>query len=235
MVNFADIKEFIDGLDDINNMQMLQEYFTAGIKPLGFDKHTCLSLVDMNNPPANAIMLFAFPEAWVAHYKDERYYEDDVVLKSIFRSIRPCLWGELTRLDFRNQQIFSEAQEFGIRNGMTIPLLLPGYYPTTINIAGDHPDVDPLAYHALHLMAVHYHHTVIRISSAGLRLPVLSTQQTQCLIWAARGKSDHDIGQILTIAPRTVNHHIERVREKLAVRTRAQAIALAITCGLITP
>lgn len=235
MVNFADIEVFITDLDGIDDVQALQDYFTAAIKPLGFDKHTCLSLVDLNSPPANAVMLFAFPEAWVAHYKDERYFEDDVVLKSIFRTTRPCLWKNLTRLDFRNQQIFAEAGEFGIRNGMTIPLTLPGYYPTTINIAGDHRDVDPMAYHALHLMAVHYHHAVVRISGAGIRLPALSTQQTQCLIWAAHGKSDIDIGEILSIAPRTVNHHIEQVREKLNVRTRAQAIVLATSCGLITP
>jgi len=171
MVAFTDILEFTSRFEKTDDLQDLQDCFTKIITPLGFDKHTCLSYVDMNNPPGNAIMLFRFPKEWVRRYKREKYFEDDIVLKTIYREARPCLWRKIGRLDRRNRKIFSEAQEFGIKNGLTIPVILPGYYPTTINIAGEHRDVDPAVFPALHLLAIHYHNAVIRIGGDRFRPP----------------------------------------------------------------
>ena len=235
MIDFTDIQDFICRIKKINDLLELQKELINAIKPLGFDKHTCLSFVDMNNPPPNAMLLFCFPEEWVSHYKKEKYFEDDIVLKTIYREAKPCLWQDIKHLNKRNQMIFSEAQEFGIKNGITIPIIVPGHYPTTVNIAGEHTDVDPEAYHALHLMAVHYHSAVIRIGGDQFKPPELTGQQQKCLFWAAKGKSDQDIGEILFISPRTVNYHMELVRAKFNVRTRAQVISITTSCGLIFP
>tara|TARA_R110002073_G_scaffold211794_3_gene372129 strand:+ start:855 stop:1562 length:708 start_codon:yes stop_codon:yes gene_type:complete len=235
MVDFNDVEEFISKINATSNLKTLQEQFTDTLIPLGFDKHTCLSFVDLNNPPSNSMLLFCFPEEWVTRYKQEKYFEDDVVLKTIHKTVRPCLWQNLNDIDQRNAQIFAEAQEFGIKNGLTIPITLSGYYPTTINIAGEHRDIDPRTYHAVHLMAVHYHHVLLRIGGQRYRPPMLTHRQSQCLYWAAKGKSDPDIAEILSITPRTVNYHIEIVREKFGVRTRAQVIAITTSCGLTFP
>mgnify|MGYP003672916771 CR=1 FL=1 len=235
MADFTKVDGFITDLEAIESLTALQDCFTAAITPLGFDKHSCLPAVDLNHPPDNALLLLAFPEDWVTHYKERQYFKEDIVLKTIFHTNRPCLWKDLKHLDPCNQRIFAEAREFGIRNGLTIPVMLPGHYPTSVTIAGEHRDISPTTYHALHLMAVYYHHAMIRICGAAIRLPELSDKQVQCLLWAARGKADADIGEILEITPRTVNHHIEQLRRRLQVRTRAQAIVLATSCGLITP
>jgi len=235
MINFTDVQEFIHTFEEMSDVQDLQNQFTKALKPLGFDKHTCLSFVDLNNPPTNSMLLFCFPEEWVAHYKKERYFKDDVVLKTIYRTVKPCLWQDIEILDNQNEKIFSEALEFGIKNGMTIPIILPGHYPSTINIAGEHRDLDPKAYHAAHLMAIHYHHALLRIGDQCYRPPILTNRQSQCLYWATKGKSDLDIGEIMSISPRTVNYHIELVREKFNVRTRAQVIAITTSCGITFP
>ncbi|PCI32432.1 MAG: hypothetical protein COB54_06705 [Alphaproteobacteria bacterium] len=65
--------------------------------------------------------------------------------------------------------------------------------------------------------------------------PELTDQQQKCLYWAAKGKSDLDIGEIMSISPRTVNYHMELVREKFNVRTRAQVISITTSCGMIFP
>ncbi len=48
------------------------------------------------------------------------------------------------------------------------------------------------------------------------------------LIWIARGKSNRDISEILSISPRTVNKHLEQIFTKLGVENRASAAALAV-------
>ena len=56
----------------------------------------------------------------------------------------------------------------------------------------------------------------------------LTAREAEVLIWLARGKSNRDISDILTISPRTVNKHLEQIYEKLGVENRASATALAV-------
>lgn len=64
---------------------------------------------------------------------------------------------------------------------------------------------------------------------AVLRLRLaLTAREAEVLVWLARGKSNRDISDILSISPRTVNKHLEQVYEKLGVENRASATALAI-------
>ena len=48
------------------------------------------------------------------------------------------------------------------------------------------------------------------------------------LLWIARGKSNRDIAEILTLSPRTVNKHLEQIYAKLGVENRTSAAALAM-------
>lgn len=63
---------------------------------------------------------------------------------------------------------------------------------------------------------------------------VLSGRERECLQWIAAGKSDWEIGVILSISEKTVSTHVERVKQKLKVQTRAQAIVAAMRRGVIS-
>ena len=52
--------------------------------------------------------------------------------------------------------------------------------------------------------------------------------QVRKLIRIRRGKSNREIGEILTISPRTVNKHFEHIFEKLDAENRASAAARAV-------
>lgn len=56
----------------------------------------------------------------------------------------------------------------------------------------------------------------------------LTTRESEVLLWISRGKSNREIGEILTISPRTVNKHLEQVFVKLGVENRASAAARAV-------
>lgn len=55
----------------------------------------------------------------------------------------------------------------------------------------------------------------------------LTAREAEVLLWLSRGKTNRDIGDILGMAPRTVNKHLEHVFGKLHVETRAAAAAIA--------
>jgi DNA-binding CsgD family transcriptional regulator len=64
---------------------------------------------------------------------------------------------------------------------------------------------------------------------------LLSRRELQCLVWTARGKSSTDIGAILGLSPRTVDSYIEKACGKLGVRTRVEAVTVAIRRQLLDP
>jgi DNA-binding CsgD family transcriptional regulator len=61
----------------------------------------------------------------------------------------------------------------------------------------------------------------------------LSRRERQCLEWAAAGKTDWEIGHILSLSEKTVNVYIDRAKSKFGVKSRAQAIVLAAKAGAI--
>jgi DNA-binding CsgD family transcriptional regulator len=63
----------------------------------------------------------------------------------------------------------------------------------------------------------------------------LTDRQLECLEWVQEGKSSGDIGAILGISAKTVDHHILGACQRLGVRTRVQAVVKARELGLIRP
>jgi len=59
----------------------------------------------------------------------------------------------------------------------------------------------------------------------------LTAREAEVLLWIARGKANRDIGEILSLSPRTVNKHLEQIYMKLGVENRASA-AVAATRAL---
>ncbi|MAD45251.1 MAG: DNA-binding response regulator [Oceanospirillaceae bacterium] len=55
----------------------------------------------------------------------------------------------------------------------------------------------------------------------------LTEREAEVLLWLARGKSNQEIAQILSMSPRTVNKHLEPVFRKLEVENRTSAAATA--------
>ncbi len=56
----------------------------------------------------------------------------------------------------------------------------------------------------------------------------LTAREADVLLWISRGKPNREIGDILSISPRTVNKHLEQIFVKLGVENRASAAARAV-------
>ena len=61
----------------------------------------------------------------------------------------------------------------------------------------------------------------------------LSRHEVCCLVWAARGKTDQEIADILYRSHATVRYHITRAGEKLNTVGRAQTLARAAQLGYL--
>ena len=63
--------------------------------------------------------------------------------------------------------------------------------------------------------------------------PSLTSREAEVLACVAEGLSAKEIGQRLTIAPRTVDRHIDHLKIKIRARNRAHMVALALAGGAI--
>jgi len=61
----------------------------------------------------------------------------------------------------------------------------------------------------------------------------LSEKERAVLRQLARGYSTEEVGQILSVSPHTVRTHIKNGLRKLGARTRAHAVAIALSEGVI--
>jgi transcriptional regulator EpsA len=64
---------------------------------------------------------------------------------------------------------------------------------------------------------------------------VLTGREIEILRRVSEGKSNHQIGDALSISPLTVKNHIQNILKKLEVQNRAQAVTRAIAARLIQP
>ncbi|WP_416352828.1 response regulator transcription factor [Nitratireductor aquibiodomus] len=62
--------------------------------------------------------------------------------------------------------------------------------------------------------------------------PRLTPREKECLQWAALGKSEWEVSQILGISEHTAEKHLLNAKTKLGASNRVHAVAEAIRCGV---
>jgi len=80
--------------------------------------------------------------------------------------------------------------------------------------------------------AMHLRYCELLVPTLG-KTPALSAREAEVLTWAARGKSNAAIGEILGISAHTVDAHLRRVYLKLGVFDRMSAALRGLGFGLI--
>jgi DNA-binding CsgD family transcriptional regulator len=61
----------------------------------------------------------------------------------------------------------------------------------------------------------------------------LSRKERAVLVGLAAGQSTEQIAEVMGVSPHTVRTHVKNGMRKLAARTRAQAVAIALSEGAI--
>ncbi|SLN45856.1 Transcriptional activator protein LasR [Roseovarius albus] len=183
-----------------------------------------------------------YPDRWKNHYMEHGLHLQDPTLEKAARSIAPVDWGRLER-SANFQSVFSQAYDFGLPDtGVTIPVRGPfgevGLFSVSAPLPTDGwQKLRTQIIGNLQSSAVYLHDAVMTSETVmkSLRFPHLSSREKEILQWVAAGKSQQDIGDILSISLRTVEVHLRSTREKLFALTTAQAVGRGISLGLITP
>lgn len=195
------------------------------------------------NPVTGAVQGYAnYPDEWKLHYTRQNLQRVDPTLWRSVRSIAPVDWERFGD-DAGFASVFGHWSDFSMPSqGLTVPVRGPmgdcGLLSVTRDCSRDEwRMLKRRIMGQLQTAAVHFHDAVMRSDTVTtlMKMPAVSAREREILQWVAAGKSQQDIGDILSISHRTVEVHIRSVREKLGALTTPQAVGRAVRMGLISP
>ena len=244
------VNDFAERLNGISTLDGLTQAFHESISDLGFDAFA-LHIVSLSGIPGRMVYgVTTYPDEWVGRYREAGYVQIDPVISNGLSRQMPFEWHEI--LDGRplsepQRKFFGEAGEFGIFEGLTVPIHGPnGQFSAitvTTSLQGKLADrIIRANRYVAQRLCLHYHEfvgarllaRVKGVDAPARNEPRLTGRERDCLSWAAQGKTAWEIAKLLDIGERTVVFHIENAKRKLGVHSRQHAVVRAVMAGLIS-
>jgi LuxR family quorum sensing-dependent transcriptional regulator len=226
----GEFSHIISGCTTVGEVRMA---FRRAIEREGYTSSACRAHMPSQRPGQWHNFFRDWPEGWMKLSDNLNFAARSVILDEAQRRIFPFTW-----CDVRTSRVFSAAEEevwkaaaeWGWANGFVVPVHGPGGYLACIGMASPERDLDlgPNTRARLHMLALIAHERCLALTGlVRTENPrtMLSARELECMRWVGAGKTDWEIGMILSISASTVKFHIDRAREKLGTRTRAQAVA----------
>jgi LuxR family quorum sensing-dependent transcriptional regulator len=228
--------DFAGAIDEVRTADEIKARFQRFIEGLGFSSVICFNVPEPGEMLERCIHLSTRPQGWIDHYTQRGYVRFDPVVLEARRTRDPYTWSEvLTRREMgpAERLIQSEREEAGLKDALVVPIFEANGGTGMVSIAGERPMSKDVR-HTLELAGILTHNRLIALGRANRPIEgLLTPREIECLRWAADGKSDWEIGQILLISAKTVNYHIENSKRKFGVTSRTQACIAAYRYKLL--
>jgi LuxR family quorum-sensing system transcriptional regulator CciR len=207
------------------------------VTDLGFRYFALTHHVDLNRSNA-AIRIHNYPAGWEEWFDEQELGTSDPVHRASVITSVGFAWSrlpEMIALTEEDQKILERARAHGIGDGFTVPAHVPGEAHGSCSFAcvtGERFAEENLA--LLQLVGAFSFETARRLHRARNTEPVrLTDRQREVVIWAARGKSDWEIGRILKISEATVGEHMRHAGQRYGVSKRMLIAVNALFDGTI--
>jgi DNA-binding CsgD family transcriptional regulator len=203
----------------------------------GYTSSICRATVPSQRGAESLVLFRNWPRDWATLSDRENFSAFSPVIAEARKRMTPFTWLEVQKartLSAAEQGVWDASFAWGWKNGFVLPVHGPGGYFATISMSSLEHDLDlgPENRLRLQIFAMLAHERAHFLASPERPLDKMSAREVECLRWVAAGKTDWEIGMILSISSATVKFHLDSARTKLGARTRAQAVAQLVLRGL---
>ena len=231
-------EDSLNALLSIDAEQALFDQIAGVANSLGFEY--CAYGIRMPVPVSRpkVAMYNNYSAQWQQCYNERGYLRVDPTVQHAIKSTLPIVWSN--RLFDSARDMWEEARGHGLQFGWAqasrdvygaigLMSLARSAEPLSAEeLAGSQAKMSWLAQYA--------HVGMSRLLSPKLApecLVLLTAREKEILRWTAEGKTAYEISQILSIAERTVNFHINNVIAKLGTSNKTQAAVKAAALGML--
>jgi DNA-binding CsgD family transcriptional regulator len=183
-----------------------------------------------------------YPTSWIIRYQEVNFVESDPVVAAALQGNLPILWRQLPPAQSQHK-VFDEARQHGLSTGISIPIHGAKGDKAVLSVSSAETPEKKIKHESavlgqIYLAALYLHEAVQTLNfsvSMTKKVSPLSPREKECLLWASKGKTAWEIGQILHISEHTITFHLNNAKRKLGATNRHQAIASAISRKIIAP
>lgn len=231
----------LDYISDLGGANK-REVFLQTAKSLYGLSHISYLGINIPSPEhGNYYVQSTYPDQWVERYATQRYVSIDPVVRTGLAALVPLDWADLPKESATERRFFGESREFGVgRHGLTFSL---GGKKKESGIFCINSDVSDKEWRGIkrccmrdfQILSAFFHNKVLEdVGENTLMLAEnLSCRESECLKWAAEGKTAWETSMILGVSERCVRFHLDQARRKLNCLTKVQAVAKAVALGLV--
>jgi LuxR family quorum-sensing system transcriptional regulator CciR len=232
------VQQFVRQAAKARSMSGLRSLIQGACEELRFDYFALVHHIRFGRPTSQHVRLTNYPPEWIASIR-QRDRVSDPVLRMAERTSTGFRWQELktlTKLSDQDRAVLAQAARHGIGEGFTVPNHIPGEAfgscHFAVAVGKSFPEENVYAAQSIGCFAFEAARRLMATdaqpSETYLEPVPLTERQRECLVFAAKGKSDSVIAQLLAIRPRTVNEHIEAAKRRYCVSTRSQLMVRAL-------
>jgi DNA-binding CsgD family transcriptional regulator len=242
------IERFIEEANEAKTSDEASRLFGDALKDLGYDRF-CYSLITAHPSlglDAGHGIVKNYPDDWMSHYEANHYEKKDPVPQHCFATGRPFTWESLVQtreLRAEEKRVMHEAADARLLEGIAIPICGHNGELAGVGIAsstgGIRPDGKLL--NKIRALALQFHLVYTELEKKDspiyddIRNVHLTEREKEILLWAAEGKSDSVIADIIGVSHSTIRFHMNNIFKKLNANERTLATVKAIRHGLILP
>ena len=235
--------QMIRVVEAVRNVNDLTTVMAVVAADLGFQYFALSHHVDIIAASGNAIRLHNYPDKWADYYDGNALGVSDPVHRASHVTSIGFTWSkmpEMIPLTAEDHRVLARGRSEGIGDGFTVPAHVPGEARGSCSFANDAGRPMPEAMLPLAQLAGAFaFEAARRLWSARGHMPVppppiLTDRQRDCLLWAARGKSDWEISRILGVGEETVTCHLKQARERYGVSKRTLLAIRALFDGTLS-
>lgn len=246
IVNAFDLDSFRETIAHIEQVDALGEPVSQGVKSLGFYAFDAFSLerATLDAPYSGTNFWLCDYDRFGLHkrYLSSRYLTTDPSIAVYAKTIAPFDLMEHFRQSPKNASVLwqlATAKLLGVKRAWAVPLsTIEAIRGVTFYMRGDSEaqrETFAKSRDIMQLIASSLFERIDAINRAANNLPAgdedrpnrlahLTSRELDCLHWAAQGKTNWEIGEILEISENTVRFHFKNIFAKLEVSSRSQAV-----------
>ena len=233
--------DFVERLQQLTDVEAISQAIVKELEWFGFSCVTSFTLPGPGVALQDGIMLNNRPPEYTQRYFERNYLAHDPAIKELRTNLNPYTWSDLRNTRKMNKvekTILDEASEFGFSDGFIIPIVTPSGSRSLFCPCGPEPDLTQRARAAVELIGIYSHNALrralTRMKKDEVPRPPLTPREREIMQWVAAGKTDDEIGDILSLSATTVTSHVENAKKKLDAFRRTYAVVQALRYGEIS-